>query len=111
MRALDVWYDVIHAEDVVNAVEEGDREQLKRRIERAEQRSAPEYVFPKLTEQRGAAPKIKDDPPLIFHASAKWMPGQATGFREPIALYRASLPDHVRVLFDRYRLCDMRSRS
>ena len=30
-----------------------------------------------------------------------------TRFREQVALYRATLPEHVRVLFDRYRLCDV----
>jgi uncharacterized protein (DUF2252 family) len=107
MRALQVWYDVIRAEDVVNLIDESDRGQLRRRIARAEERSSPEFVFPKLAEQRGSAPQIMDDPPLIFHPSAKWAPGQATGFREQVAQYRSSLPDHVRVLLDRYRLCDV----
>jgi uncharacterized protein (DUF2252 family) len=44
---------------------------------------------------------------LIFHPSAELAPGIATAFREPLARYRASLPDHVRVLLDRYRLCDV----
>jgi uncharacterized protein (DUF2252 family) len=107
MRAIEVWYDVIRAEDVVRTVDESDRAQLRRRIERAEKRSSHEFVFPKLAEQRGATPLIRDEPPLIFHPSAKWAPGQATGFREQVAQYRASLPDHVRVLLDRYRLCDV----
>jgi hypothetical protein len=107
MRALEVWYDVIRAEDVVNLVYESERGQLRRRIERAEARSSPEFVFPKLAENRGTAPKIRDDPPLIFHPSAKWAPGRAIGFREQVAQYRSSLPDHVRVLLDRYRLCDV----
>src|SRR6516225_9442692 len=71
MRALQVWYDVIRAEDVVNLIDESDRGQLRRRIARAEERSSPEFVFPKLAEQRGSAPQIMDDPPLIFHPSAK----------------------------------------
>jgi uncharacterized protein (DUF2252 family) len=107
MHALKVWYDVIRAEDVMNLVNERDRIQLKQRIERAEERSSPEFVFPKLAEQRGEVPKIKDDPPLIFHPSVKWAPSQKTGVSEQVAQYRASLPDHVRVLLDRYRLCDV----
>lgn len=107
MRALEVWYDVIRAEDVVSAANESDRGQLRRRIERAEERSSPEFVFPKLADQGGTTPQIKDDPPLIFHPSAEWAPGQATGFRDQVAHYRASLADHVRVLLDRYRLCDV----
>ena len=64
-------------------------------------------MFPKLVEHRGAEPRFRDDPPLIFHPSAELAPGVTTAFREPFARYRASLPDHVRVLLDRYRLCDL----
>jgi uncharacterized protein (DUF2252 family) len=64
-------------------------------------------VFPKLVEHRGSEPRFKEDPPLIFHPSAQMAPGVATAFRAPLERYRASLPDHVRVLFDRYHLCDM----
>jgi uncharacterized protein (DUF2252 family) len=107
MPPLTVWHDVIRAEDVLKAVAESDRGQLRQRVERAEQRSSPEFVFPRLAKQRATAPKIKDDPPLIFHPSAKLAPGHATSFREQVELYRASLSDHVRVLLDRYRLCDV----
>jgi hypothetical protein len=60
-----------------------------------------------LAEQRGAVARIKDNPPLIFHASAKETPAYKTNYAEAIAGYRASLPEHTRVLFDRYRLCDL----
>jgi len=43
----------------------------------------------------------------MFHPTAEQAPGVKTGFKEQTALYRESLPDHVRVLFDRYRLCDL----
>ena len=69
-------------------------------------KSSPEFVFPKLVEHRGVEPRFKDDPPLIFHPTAELAPGVTTAFREPFARYRASLPDHVRVLLDRYHLCD-----
>jgi len=110
MRALDVWYETIGVDDAAKALEAADdraRTRLKQRVEQAEEKSAPEFVFPKLIEHRGAEPRFKDDPPLIFHPSAELTPGVTSGFREPLAAYRASLPDHVRVLFDRYRLCDV----
>ena len=106
-RALEVWYETIGIGDVVALVDERRREIVKKRIEIAEEKSSPEFVFPKLVEHRGAEPRFRDDPPLIFHPSAEMAPGVTTGFLEPIARYRASLPDHVRVLFDRYRLCDI----
>jgi uncharacterized protein (DUF2252 family) len=107
MRALDVWYETIGLDAVMEAVDDRAREVLKRRVTREKTKSSPEFVFPKLVEHRGVEPRFKDDPPLIFHPSAEMFPGAATEFREPIARYRASMPDHVRVLFDRYRRCDV----
>ena len=107
MRALEVWYDKIGLEDVLEAQSEERGEITKQRVEKAQERSAPEFLFPKLVEHRGATPQIKDDPPLIFHPDAKLAPGIKTGFKEQVAQYRQSLPEHVRVLFDRYRLCDI----
>ena len=108
MRALEVWYDTIGVEDVMKAMPAEDlRAQLRKRLEQAQVRSSPEFVFPKLAGHRGAEPRIKDDPPLIFHPPAGQMPGVRTGFADPLARYRESLPEQVRVLLDRYRLCDV----
>ncbi len=107
MRALEVWYETISVEDVMAVQDEKTRERMKQRLEKAEERSTPEVIFPKLVEHRGDTPRIKDEPPLIFHVSAEEMPGQTTGFEEQLALYRESLPHHVQVLFDRYHLVDV----
>jgi hypothetical protein len=98
MRALEVWYDVIRAEDVINVVDESDRALLKRRIARAEERSSPEFVFPKLAEERAGEPKIRDNPPLIFHPSAQWAPGQASlcSFRSSKPKRRCSNPTRAK---------------
>jgi uncharacterized protein (DUF2252 family) len=106
-RALEVWYETISIDDVSARLDEKGRVRLKHQVEIAGEKSTPEFVFPKLVEHRGAEPRFKDDPPLIFHPAAEIAPGVTTAFREPLAHYRASLPDHVRVLFDRYRLCDI----
>nr|WP_294543344.1 DUF2252 domain-containing protein [uncultured Rhodopila sp.] len=106
-RALEVWYESVAIDDVMAVVGERVRDRVKKRAETAEQKSAPEFVFPKLVEHRGTEPRFRDDPPLIFHPSEELAPGVTTGFRAPLEQYRASLPDHVRVLFDRYRLCDV----
>jgi uncharacterized protein (DUF2252 family) len=107
-RALEVWYDRI---DLERFVQEGrtvvDRERIRRRVEQARQRSAPEQLFPKLVEHHGSLPRIKDDPPLIFHPTEEQAPGLKSGYNEAIALYRESLPDHVRVIFNRFHLCDL----
>jgi len=107
MRALEVWYDMIGVDDVAEAVDDRARVAMKQRVETAQDKSTPEFVFPKLVEHRGTEPWFKDDHPLIFHPSTELAPGIVTAFREPMALYRASLPDHVRVLLDRYHICDV----
>lgn len=110
MRALDVWYDTLSLERVMAEMTAGSgklRKLAARRVEKARQQSAVENIFVKLAEQHGSLPKIKDNPPLIFHPSEELAPGMRTQYREGLARYRESLPEHVRVLFDRFHLCDL----
>ena len=108
MRALEVWYDRIDLERILKGMpsEEG-RKRLEQRVEETRRKNQPEFLFPKLAEHHGSLPVIKDEPPLIFHPTAKQAPGVVSGFADAIARYRASLPEHLRVLFDRFRFCDL----
>jgi uncharacterized protein (DUF2252 family) len=108
MRALDVWYDRIDIERLLEeAPDEEVRERAAKRIEKERTRDVVEHDFPKLAEQEGDLPRIKDDPPLIFHPIGELAPGLTTGYAEGIAAYRESLAEHVRVLFDRFHFCDL----
>ena len=88
--------------------DEKERARIQKRIEQARGRSVAEHDFPKLAEHVGSTPRIKDNPPLIFHSAETirrtWKRGDV---KAAWALYRESLPEHVRVLFDRFHLCDM----
>jgi uncharacterized protein (DUF2252 family) len=110
MRALEVWYDFIDmerfAEEAEKETGEG-RERVERRIEQAQKKSTPEILFPKLAAHQGAVPQIKDEPPLIFHPTVEQAPGLRSGYKEAIAQYRESLPEHVRMLFDRFHFRDL----
>ena len=110
MRSLDVWYDTIPLERVqaeMGGSSDKLRKLIARRIEKARQQSTVESVFLKLAEHHGALPKIKDNPPLVFHFSEEQAPAMRTQYREALATYRESFPEHVRVLFDRFHLCDL----
>ena len=112
MRALEVWYDCIDVERVAKEAEDAAdskeaRKRVHRRLEQAQKKSTPEILFPKLAEHHGAMPRIKDEPPLIFHPTEELAPGLRRGYREAIARYRESLPEHVRVLFDRFQFRDL----
>jgi Uncharacterized protein conserved in bacteria (DUF2252) len=106
MRALDVWYDRIDVDKFIkSAPDEETRARVKQRLEKAQ--TAAEHLFPKLAERAGSTPLIKDDPPLIFHPTAKEAPGLETQFHEQFMLYRDSLYPSRRPLFDRFHFCDL----
>jgi uncharacterized protein (DUF2252 family) len=108
MKALDVWYERIDLDDFVKEFDDAElRNRAKERIGKARARSVAEHDFPKLVEHHGALPRIKDNPPLIFHPPAKLVPDYKTGYANAIALYRDSLREPVRVLFDRFHFCDL----
>jgi uncharacterized protein (DUF2252 family) len=111
MRALDVWYDRI---DLARYVDQSADPQLRaevrkrtgQRIAEAQRKAAPEFLYPKLVSHEGARPRIKDEPPLIFHPSPEEAPGLVNGATTAIAAYRDSLPEHVRTLFGRFHFFD-----
>ena len=108
MRALDVWYDTIGVDRFLKEMDSPERRELiRQRLDRLQDKNVPEFLFPKLAEHRGNIPRIKDDPPLIFHPTAEQAPGMETSYREAIALYRELLAEHLRTLFDRYHFCDL----
>jgi len=68
MRALDIWYDRVTLDDVLaEAPNEEVRTRIMKRIQKAQESSSSEVIFLKLAEFDGEQPRIKDNPPLIFH--------------------------------------------
>jgi uncharacterized protein (DUF2252 family) len=112
MRTLDVWYDKIDMQryDDRTADPQVLKEVRKRaaaRIETEQRRTVPDHLYPKLVSEEGARPRIKDEPPLIFHPPKGSAPDIESGYANVIASYRESLPEHVRTLFDRYHFFDL----
>jgi uncharacterized protein (DUF2252 family) len=83
------------------------RRRFAERIEKEQRRTVPEHLYPKLVSEEGARPRIKDDPPLIFHPTADMAPGVVSGYGDVIAAYRETLPEHTRTLFDRFHFFDL----
>ena len=104
---LEVWYASVDVEKVAATVK--DKEAVRRtrkRIAAARARNVLEHDFPKLAAGAGQAPTIKDNPPLIYHPSAKRELDLRARVRAAFAAYRESLQEDRRVLFDRYELKD-----
>ena len=72
----------------------------------AHQRSVVEHHFPKMVTTAGGAPRIKDNPPLIFHARERSHEELMLHVRNAFADYRESLPEHLKLVLDRFRLVD-----
>lgn len=112
MRALDVWYDRIDLQKYEDRSADPEiiaeaRKRLAQRIESERRKSVPEHLYPKLVSEEGGHPRIKDEPPLIFHPDKEMAPGMTSDYADAIAGYRESLPEHTRVLFDRFHFVDM----
>jgi uncharacterized protein (DUF2252 family) len=108
MKTLAIWYDKIDLKRLLNHFDDKkERARFQQRVEQARGRSVAEHDFPKLAEHVGSMPRIKDNPPLIFHSSEVKEDEGSEELKAAWALYRESLPEHVRVLFDRFHLCDM----
>jgi uncharacterized protein (DUF2252 family) len=108
MRALDVWYETIDLGRLLKQFsEEAVHKRVEQRIQKLRARTVADHDFPKLAEQHGTVARIKDNPPLIFHPSAKETPAYKNRYTEAVGGYRASLPEHTRVLFDRFQFCDL----
>lgn len=112
MRALDVWYDKIDLQKYEDrsadpAVMKEARKRFAARLEREQRKSVPDFLYPKLVSLEGGRPRIKDEPPLIFHPSTELTPELASGYAEAIASYRTSLPEHIQTLFDRFHFFDL----
>jgi len=108
MKALDIWYDRIDLTRLIESVpDEEERARMEKQLEKARARTVAEHDFPKLTEQVGSTPRIKDNPPLIFHHHEVREQLGTEELKAAWARYHDSLPDHIRVIFDRFHLCDM----
>ncbi len=68
MKVLDLWYFAIEAETLIASIEDpGIRRRAIKRLANARESSTSEGLFPKLVDQSGGSPLIKDQLPAIFH--------------------------------------------
>lgn len=112
MHALDVWYDKIDLQTHIHHSTDPEvlrqaRKRLSQRIEIEKRKSHPDIMYPKLVVHEGGAPKIKEEPPLIFRTSELLMPGSQFDYATVIEAYRQTLPEHIRTLFNRFHYRDL----
>ena len=104
MSPLEVWYDRLDARTIINMAPNAKLRKFREELVAKAQQRIGDYLYPKISGEVGGRQRLIDQPPVLFHVSAK---GFVNIVHEAMAMYRSSLPDERRVLFDRYRLEDI----
>ena len=108
MHALEVWYASIDIDTLASMVsDKKTQKRVKDRLKEGLARRVAEHDFPKLVSTESGTPNIRDNPPLIYHMSEHMQEGYGAVLQRAFASYRESLPEHRRVLLDRYRVQDL----
>jgi uncharacterized protein (DUF2252 family) len=108
MRALDIWYAFIDARQLIPTIRDAEaRNRARRRLDKACDRSVLEHDFPELAHATGLTPSIREAPPLIFHMREQGHEEQMALVQKAFAEYRDTLPEHRRLLLDRFKLMDI----
>jgi hypothetical protein len=106
MPTLAAWSSYLDYEELVELTDDPELKRRRKRIlSKALARDAGAELL-KLGHVQGGQPRIKDQPPLIFHPDEWAHEAFETELRENLARYRLSLPPERRVLFDRFELVD-----
>ena len=104
MTPLEVWYDRLDEQRLLAmAPDAAAKARRKKMLAQARERVG-EYLVPKISGVIGGHHRLLDQPPILFHPQDDESMEKAL---EALEDYRVSLPDPVRVLFDRYRLQDI----
>jgi len=104
MSPLEVWYDRLDAQTIINMAPNAKIRKFREQFIAQAQQRIGDYLYPKISGEVGGRRRLIDEPPVLFHVSAK---GWEKMVRDALEAYRLSLPDERRVLFDRYRMEDI----
>jgi uncharacterized protein (DUF2252 family) len=105
LRTLEVWYASV--EGITEGLHDPAMRRFYKRRMRKEARRDVASEFANVGHHRRAVPRIKDDPPLVYHIAQERDPRFWITVKNTLERYRESLPDDRRVLYDRFRLCDI----
>ncbi|MBL8223927.1 MAG: DUF2252 domain-containing protein [Chromatiales bacterium] len=104
MSPLEVWYDRLDIQAIIDMAPNARIRKIRQEIAGAAKERIGDQLYPKISGEVGGRRRLIDQPPVLFHVSAKDFDRRV---RDALADYRESLPEERRVLFDRYRLEDV----
>ena len=107
MRELEIWYERVDANDVMDGAGNKALRRWRRRAHRKAASAAPSLDdYPKLATDEGDGQRIRERPALIYHPPEVEAASFEQEMRRNLARYRSSLADDKRVLLDRFEFAD-----
>src|SRR5215467_11381516 len=107
LKTLELWYEALELDELVaNLKTSALRERGQKRLQKERGRSIAEDIFPKLADQKGERPVIKDQLPTIFHMEGYPAGKIQKALTSALEKYRATLHYAQQSLLDRHELRD-----
>jgi uncharacterized protein (DUF2252 family) len=103
-----VWHARIDlAEEIAAVADPKVRNRARHWLDTAGAHAPPLQDFPKLLRADHGTPRIRDNPPLIYHFDPSHDDAHSLDARAAFRRYERTLPEERRILYDRYRLADI----
>lgn len=106
MRALDAWYSYLDYEALIEMTDDKVLKKRRKKVLEKAQKNDSLVEFVKLAAVVDGKPRIKDQPPLIFHEPDSDTPEYRERMLKSVEMYRESLSMERRILFDKYEFVD-----
>jgi uncharacterized protein (DUF2252 family) len=103
MSPLEVWYARMDLDYLIETAPDAAARKRREAYAKAATGRVLDNLFPKISAQVAGRPRLVDQPPVLFHVADE---GAEDRVHQVLLMYRESLPDERRVLFDRYRMED-----
>lgn len=104
MTPLEVWYWRLDATAVISALQSSHVSKKMQQVATHDASSGPS-ANSKLLVDTNDGIRIAENPPIVYHLAEN--DAQNEDVREAVRLYRKSLRDDLRVLFERYQVVDI----
>ncbi len=106
MNTLEAWYSYIDYKFLIEITNDPELKKRRKKVLAKALSRNSQAEFIKLAHIVGKQPKIKDQPPLIYHETDSDSIEYKERNMRSLEMYRESLPVEKRVLLDRYELVD-----
>jgi uncharacterized protein (DUF2252 family) len=108
LGVLQRWYARIDTDDLIaTLLSKKGKAFVRAQVDRAASRSVLEDDFPKLASLEGGKPRIKDNPPLIFHQTSLKSQEYLRFVKSAFHRYRSSLSEERKALLDQFEFHDI----